>query len=87
MPEYLKTRKQEGPWRKVVIMGIDTAVVLGVIGLFGGGFIERAKTIASGQGLPANIGFMQPQPKQQERARRPRRNCNATDIHPAEGVA
>lgn len=69
MPEYLKTRKQEGPWRMVVIMGIGTAVVLGSIGLFGGGFIERAKTIASGQGLPANVGFMQPQPKQQERAR------------------
>lgn len=68
MPEYLKTRKQESPWRMVVIVGIGTVVVLGGIGLFGGGFIERAKTIASGQGLPANVGFMQPQAKQQERA-------------------
>lgn len=69
MPEYLKTRKQESPWRMVVIAGIGTTVVVGAIGLFGGGFAERAQRIASGQGLSDDIGFMQPQPKQQERIR------------------
>ena len=69
MPEYLKTRKQENPWRMVVIMGLGTAVVVGAIGLFGGGFAERAQRIANGQSLSDDIGFMQPQPKQQERTR------------------
>ena len=69
MPEYLKTRKQESPWRMVVIMAIGTSVVVGGLSLFGGGFIERAKTIASGDGLRDDIGLLQPQPKQQESAR------------------
>lgn len=69
MPEYLKTRKQESPWRMVVIIGIGTTVVVGAIGLFGGGFAERAQRIANGQSLSDDIGFMQPQPKQQERTR------------------
>lgn len=69
MPEYLKTRKQESPWRMVAIMAIGTGVVVGGLGLFGGGFIERAKTIASGDGLREDIGLLKPQPKQQESAR------------------
>ncbi|SFP42663.1 hypothetical protein SAMN05216601_11169 [Ectopseudomonas composti] len=69
MPEYLKTRKQEGPWRMVAIMAIGTGVVVGGLSLFGGGFIDRAKTIASGDGLRDDIGLLQPQPKQQESAR------------------
>lgn len=63
MPEYLKTRKQESPWRMVAIMGIGTGVVVGGLTLFGGGFIERAKTIASGEGLRDDIGLLQPQPQ------------------------
>ncbi|MEQ6326708.1 hypothetical protein VLF92_00045 [Pseudomonas chengduensis] len=69
MPEYLKTRKQENPFRMVAIMAIGTGVVVGGLGLFGSGFIERAKTIASGDGLRDDIGLLQPQPKQQESAR------------------
>lgn len=69
MPEYLKTRKQESPWRMVAIIGIGAGVVVGGLGLFGGGFIDSAKTIASGDGLRDDIGLLQPQPKQQERAR------------------
>lgn len=69
MPEYLKTRKQESPWRMVAIMAIGTGVVVGGLSLFGGGFIDRAKTIASGDGLRDDIGLLQPQPKQQESAR------------------
>lgn len=69
MPEYLKTRKQENPWRMVAIMAIGTGVVVGGLGLFGGGFIDRAKTIASGNGLRDDIGLLQPQPKQQESTR------------------
>lgn len=69
MPEYLKARKQESPWRMVAIMAIGTGVVVGGLGLFGGGFIDRAKTIASGNGLRDDIGLLQPQPKQQESAR------------------
>jgi len=69
MPEYLKTRKQESPWRMVAIMAIGTGVVVGGLGLFGGGFIDRAKTIASGNGLRDDIGLLQNQPKQQESAR------------------
>lgn len=71
MPEYLKTRKQESRWRMVAIMAIGTGVVVGGLGLFGGGFIDRAKTIASGNGLRDDIGLLQPQPKQQESARPP----------------
>lgn len=69
MPEYLKTRKQESPWRMVAIMAIGTGVVVGGLSLFGGGFIESAKKIASGDGLRDDIGLLQPQPKQQESAR------------------
>ena len=69
MPEYLKTRKQESPWRMVAIMAIGTGIVLGGLSLFGSGFIDRAKTIASGEGLRDDIGLLQPQPKQQEIAR------------------
>ncbi|MDH1729862.1 hypothetical protein N5F00_10215 [Pseudomonas chengduensis] len=69
MPEYLKTRKQESPWRMVAVMAIGTGVVVGGLSLFGGGFIDRAKTIASGDGLRDDIGLLQPQPKQQESAR------------------
>jgi len=69
MPEYLKTRKQESPWRMVAIMAIGTGVVVGGLSLFGGGFIDSAKTIASGDGLRDDIGLLQPQPKQQEGAR------------------
>lgn len=69
MPEYLKTRKQEGPWRMVAIMVMGTGVVVGGLSLFGGGFIDSAKKIASGDGLRDDIGLLQPQPKQQESAR------------------
>lgn len=69
MPEYLKTRKQESPWRMVAMMVIGTGIVVGGLSLFGGGFIDRAKTIASGEGLRDDIGLLQPQPKQQEVAR------------------
>lgn len=69
MPEYLKTRKQESPWRMLAIMAIGTGVVLGGLSLFGGGFIDRTKTIASGKGFRDDIGLLQPQPKQQEVAR------------------
>lgn len=65
MPEYLKTRKQESPWRMVAIMGIGTAIVLGGLRLFGEGFTDRAKTIASGVGVRDDIGLLQPQQKQQ----------------------
>lgn len=65
MPEYLKTRKQESPWRMVAIVAIGTGVVVGGLSLFGGGFVENAKTIASGVGLKEDIGLLQPQPKQQ----------------------
>lgn len=65
MPDYLKTRKQESPWRIVAIMAIGTGVVVGGLSLFGGGFVENAKTIASGVGLKEDIGLLQPQPKQQ----------------------
>lgn len=66
MPEYLKTRKQESPWRMVAIMAIGTGVVVGGLSLFGGGLIDRAKTIASGEGLRDDIGLLQPQPKEQK---------------------
>jgi hypothetical protein len=66
MPEYLKTRTQESPWRMVAMMVIGTGIVVGGLSLFGGGFIDRAKTIASGEGLKDDIGLLQPQPKQQE---------------------
>lgn len=69
MPEYLKTRKKDSPWRMVAIMAIGTGVVVGGLSLFGGGFIESAKKIASGDGLRDDIGLLQPQPKQQESAR------------------
>lgn len=69
MPEYLKTRKQESPWRMVAMMVIGTGIVVGGLSLFGGGLIDRAKTIASGEGLRDDIGMLQPQPKQQESAR------------------
>lgn len=69
MREYLKTRKKDSPWRMVAIMAIGTGVVVGGLSLFGGGFIESAKKIASGDGLRDDIGLLQPQPKQQESAR------------------
>lgn len=69
MPEYLKTRKKDSPWRMVAIMAIGTGVVVGGLSLFGGGFIDSAKKIASGDGLRDDIGLLQPQPKQQESAR------------------
>ena len=69
MPEYLKNRKQESPWRMVAMMVIGTGIVVGGLSLFGGGLTERAKTIASGQNLKDEIGLLQPQPKQQELAR------------------
>ncbi|MGE8296488.1 MAG: hypothetical protein ACN6PH_13155 [Pseudomonas sp.] len=69
MPEYLKSRKQESPWRMVAIIAIGAGVVVGGLSLFGGGFIDSAKKIASGEGLRDDIGLLQPQPKQQESGR------------------
>lgn len=66
MPEYLRSRKQEGPWKLIAIMGVGTAIVWSGISLFGSGFAERAKMIASGQNIQEGIGLLKQQPKQKE---------------------
>lgn len=63
MPEHLKSKKQEGPWRLVAIMGVGTAIVWGAITLFGKGFIDNANSIKDGQGLPHDIGLTRTAPK------------------------
>lgn len=49
MPEYLRSRKQEGPWRMAAIMGVGAAIVLGGISLFGKDFIDDANAIKDGR--------------------------------------
>lgn len=63
MPEHLKSKKQEGPWRLVAIMGVGTAIVWGAITLFGKGFIDNANSIKDGQGLTPDIGLTRTAPK------------------------
>lgn len=63
MPEHLKSKKQEGPWRLVAMMGVGTAIVWGAITLFGKGFIDNANSIKEGQGLRPDIGLARTAPK------------------------
>lgn len=63
MQEHLKSKKQEGPWRLIAMMGVGTAIVWGAITLFGKGFIDNANSIKEGQGLRPDIGLGRTAPK------------------------
>lgn len=49
MPEYLKPRKKEGPWRIVAVMWVVTFAGFGFVSLFDSGLMERSSL--SGQRL------------------------------------
>jgi hypothetical protein len=69
MPEYLRSRKQEGPWKLAAMMGVGTAIVWGGICLFGKGFIENANAIKDGRKPLGEIAVQQsPQPNHTQRA-------------------
>lgn len=77
MPEYLRSRKQDGPWRLAAITGIGTAIVFGGVSLFGKGFIDDANAIKDGRKPLDEIAIQRsPQPNHTQRAEVIRREAN-----------
>lgn len=77
MPEYLRSRKQEGPWRLAAIMGVGTAIVFGGVSLLGKGFIDDANAIKDGRKPLGEITIQRsPQPIHTQKAEVVRREAN-----------